>query len=316
MITFGPIPSRRLGLSLGVDVVPLKTCTYNCVYCQLGPTRKTMIRRGSYVQAPEVVEAIHQAVEKSPKVDILTFSGSGEPTLNQQLGAIIRGIKRRFRLPVAVLTNGALLYRSAVRAELIGADIVLPSLDAWTEEMFTRINRPHQSLKLQAILSGMERFRRDYTGEIWLEVLLVRGINDGEEDTAGLVQWVERIQPDRIQINTVSRPPAEPWARAVGRDRMEAIRSALGSTAEIVVPFRRRAEEMLGGELEEKIAEMVRRRPVAPEDLVDAFGMELTEARKLLESLARQRGWGKERHEGKVYVREGTPSRHGQGEGW
>jgi wyosine [tRNA(Phe)-imidazoG37] synthetase (radical SAM superfamily) len=216
---------------------------------------------------------------------------------------MIQALKGSYPLPVAVLTNGALLYRTDVRRELRHADLVLPSLDGWTQETFQRINRPHPSLNLDAILHGLESFREVFPGELWLEVLFVSGINDDPRSLPGLVHWVRRIRPDRIQINTVVRPPAEPWARPVGRERLEEVRSALGPEAEIIVPYRRGAERAARRGLEERVVEMVRRRPLTPDDLVASLGMRKEAARVILEKLAYQEGWVKETRGGKTYFR-------------
>ena len=302
-ITFGPIPSRRLGRSLGIDVIPLKTCTHNCVYCQLGTTRRTTVRRREFRTVQEVVSAVGEALREGPRADVLTFSGSGEPTLHKGLGEMIQALKERFSLPVAVLTNGALLYRADVRKELKRADVVLPSLDGWTQEMFQRINRPHPSLRLDALLEGLEAFRKIFHGELWLEVLFVGGINDDPLDLPELIHWVRRIQPDRIQVNTVVRPPAEPWARPVGRERLEEICSALGPEAEVIVPYRRDAERTARRGLEDRVVEMVRRRPLTSEDLVATLGMGKGEAEELLERLAQRHRWVRERRGSDLFYR-------------
>jgi len=302
-IAFGPVPSRRLGRSLGIDVIPFKTCTYDCVYCQLGPTRRLSIRRRPFRRVQEVVAAVGEALEERPQVDVLTFSGSGEPTLQLGLKAMIRALKGEFSLPVAVLTNGALLYRADVRDEIGDADLVLPSLDAWTDEMFQAINRPHPGLRLKAILEGLVAFRRAFSGSLWLEVLFVRGINDDPRELPGLLEWVERIRPERVHINTVVRPPSEPWALPVPSERLEEIVSAMGPVAEIVAPFRGEAERALKRGLEERVEEMVQRRPVTPEDLVAVLGLRIEEARETLDRLASRRGWVKELRGGDLYYR-------------
>lgn len=302
-IVFGPVPSRRLGRSLGIDVIPLKTCTYDCIYCQLGPTRRLSVRRRPFRRLQEVVAAVEEALEDRPDVDVLTFSGSGEPTLQLTLKGMIRALKARFPLPVAVLTNGALLYRADVRDELREADLVLPSLDAWTEEMFQAINRPHPGLRLEAILEGLVAFSKTFPGRLWLEVLFVRGMNDDPEALPGLIQWVERIRPDRLHINTVVRPPSEPWALPVERERLEEIRSTLGSVAEIVVPYRREAERALRRGMEERVEEMLRRRPLTAKDLAATLGLGVEEARETLDRLANRHGWVKETRGRDVYYR-------------
>ena len=303
-ITFGPIPSRRLGRSLGIDIVPLKTCTYNCVYCQLGPTLKTTVERKPFYSKETVLKAIDEALSDNPGgVDMLTFSGSGEPTLNSEIGGIIRGIKSTFSVPVAVLTNGSLLDRPDVQEDLAPADIVLPSMDGWTEDIFKKINRPNSSLKLDNILRGLESFRKMAQGEIWLEVLFIRGINDSESDRPGLLSMVERIDPDRIQINTVARPPSAKWALPAKWENLEAIKEALGPKAEIVVPYRKVAEKHITDRIEERTVEMVLRRPVCAEDLVESFGLGIDEAKNVLETLSERYDWVAETHGDRVYVR-------------
>jgi wyosine [tRNA(Phe)-imidazoG37] synthetase (radical SAM superfamily) len=236
-------------------------------------------------------------------VNVLTFSGSGEPTLHTGLDEFIRTIKADFSLPVTVLTNGALLSRSTVRNELRDADIVLPSMDAWSERTFRRINRPHPGIRLNAVLTGLETFRRSFQGQIWLEILFVRGINDGDRDLSRLFHQVERIQPDKIQLNTVMRPPAESWVRPLSRQRLEEIRSALGSRAEIIVPFRGEVEIGRLKGMEKQVVEMVNRRPVSREDLVDILGIGPEEAMGVLGKLAELYGWVRMSHGGRLYFR-------------
>jgi wyosine [tRNA(Phe)-imidazoG37] synthetase (radical SAM superfamily) len=250
-----------------------------------------------------VLEAVDKALGRDPDVDVLTFSGSGEPTLYLGLGDLIRRLQSAFSKPVAVLTNASLLYRGEVRRELRRADLVLPSLDAWREDVFHRINRPHPRLRLAEILEGLVRFSKGFDGELWLEILFVRGVNDDPEGLSGLKTWVERIRPDRIQINTVVRPPAEPWVEAVSSERLEEIRKRLGERAEIIAPFRVRTEERLRRQRERQILETVLRRPVCARDLAEAFGMDEEEAHRLLERMALRRGWIRERFQGRWYFR-------------
>ena len=210
---FGPVPSRRLGRSLGVDLVPYKTCTFDCIYCDLGRTTRKTVSRQSYVSPEEIqgeLELTLSVLEKKP--DYITLSGSGEPTLNTNIGEIIRRIKEITSTPVAVLTNGSLLSSNEVRRDLSEADVVLPSLDAITPALFEYINRPHPSLKIEEIISGLIQFRKQYRGQIWLEVVFCRGVNDDKEEIEKLKGVIERIQPDRIQLNTPVRPPAEEFA--------------------------------------------------------------------------------------------------------
>ena len=210
---YGPVPSRRLGRSLGVDLVPPKICTYDCVYCQVGKTTEMTLQRMEYIPTEEVLEEVRDFLSKGEAtIDHFSLSGSGEPTLHSQIGLVIKGIKGMSPIPVAVLTNGSLLYLDEVRDDLLQADIILPSLDAVSEEVFTRINRPHKGILVEKVIEGLVEFRKDYQGQIWLEILFCKGINDGEDELHQMKRAVDRMQPDRIQINTVVRPPTEPWA--------------------------------------------------------------------------------------------------------
>jgi len=179
---FGPVPSRRLGFSLGIDIIPAKTCTLNCVYCQLGPTACPTLKRKPYVTTKTILAEITTVLKDNPAIDYLTFSGSGEPTLNSEIGKMIQKVKKITTIPVTVLTNGTLLYIPEVRRSLMDADVVLPSLDAASEPVFRRINRPHPNLNLELIIEGLRRFGKEYRGKIWLEVMLVKGVNDSDTE--------------------------------------------------------------------------------------------------------------------------------------
>jgi len=231
---FGPLPSRRLGRSLGVDCIPNKTCTLDCVYCELGPTDKRAFRRKEYIRASEVIDEVRTALSRPERIDAITFSGSGEPTLNSSLGTMIHMIKGLTSIPVAVLTNGTLMYLPEVRRDLIEADIVLPSLDAATEDVFQKVNRPHPRLQLRQIVEGMKIFRKEYRGRLWLEILLVKNVNDNDEEILSLRRLVDEINPDKIQLNTVVRPPATADAHPVSRPKLEKICMLLGPKCEII----------------------------------------------------------------------------------
>ncbi|HID10842.1 MAG TPA: radical SAM protein [Candidatus Latescibacteria bacterium] len=210
---FGPVPSRRLGRSLGVNLVPFKTCNYSCVYCQLGRTTRLVDGRDDFFPPKEVLSEIQEALSWNPALDYLTFTGEGEPTLCRSIGWLISRAKELSPVPVAVLTNGALLCRKDVREELRQADLVMPSLDAGDPRTFRRVNRPHRDLDIGAIVKGIARFREEFKGELWVEVMLMAGVNDTEEALEAIGRALERIQPDRTFINLPVRPPAEPWVR-------------------------------------------------------------------------------------------------------
>ena len=226
--TFGPVPSRRLGRSLGVDLVPMKTCTLDCVYCQLQATSRHTLERRRFVDPEQVLDEVRAVREAVAAVDTLTLSGSGEPTLSSDLGLILRGLAEVFPARRAVLTNGTLLSRPELREELAAADLVMPSMDAVTEAAFRAVNRPAPGLTLQDHLRGVELFCRDHPGEIWLEILLVAGLNDDEAHLSALAAFLPRLRVDRVQLNTVVRTPTErALARPVSAPRMEAIRGRL-----------------------------------------------------------------------------------------
>jgi len=286
---FGPVPSRRLGRSLGVDLVPYKTCTFDCIYCDLGRTTHNTVSRQSYVSAEELereLELSLSILDKKP--DYITFSGSGEPTLNQNIGEIIHTIKDLTSIPVAVLTNGSLLSIEEVRNELLTADLVLPSLDAVTPFVFEAINRPYPSLRVGDIISGLIQFRKRYKGKIWLEIVFCRGVNDDKEEIVKLKEAIERIQPDRVQLNTPVRPPAEDFAYPLTLKRLEEVRNLFGNNAEVVSEFAAPMGDSFESDKDAEILNLIKRRPCTAEDISRALGLHLDEVVKDLSRLARK----------------------------
>src|SRR4030042_7030693 len=197
---FGPVPSRRLGRSLGIDLIPSKTCTYDCLYCQVGRTTEKTITRKSWVNIDEVIAELKTKLLAKP--DYITLSGSGEPTLFDGCGRLIEKIKQITNIPVAVITNGSLLFMPEVRKELLAADVVMPSLDAGDEETFKKINRPCSRITFDKMLQGLIDFRKEFKGKYWLEVFLVAGLNDSDEQIDKIAACIEKIQPDKVQLNT------------------------------------------------------------------------------------------------------------------
>ena len=300
---YGPVPSRRLGFSLGVDILPFKTCTLDCIYCQLGRTPRTSCRRRAYFSMRNILAQIRQALQEGGRIDVITFSGSGEPTLNKNLGPLIRGIKRMTRIPVAVLTNGTLLYRREVRKDLLSADLVVPSLDAATANVFRKVNRPHPLLKASRILDGLLKFRKEYSGQIWLEIMLVKGINDRPGDIRSLKKIVDNVRPDRIHLNTVVRPPADSRARPLSMKELERIRASFGDSAEIIASPGKRIRKKVRADLAQAILGMVRRRPVTLEDISLSLGAHRDEILKTLDSLLDGRKIRSRRHGRKIFYK-------------
>ncbi|MEX2088906.1 MAG: radical SAM protein, partial [Bacteroidota bacterium] len=231
---FGPVPSRRLGRSLGVDVIPHKLCNLDCVYCEVGPTDKRAMRRQEYCPADAIIAELKEALAEQPEIDTITFSGAGEPTLNSKLGEIIHATKGLSALPVAVLTNGTLLYLEAVRNDLREADIVLPSLDAVSSRMFGMVNRPHPALQIETIIEGLKTFRKEFHGQIWLEILFVKGLNDERSEVERLRRAVREIQPDKVQLNTIIRPPTNAVFEPVAEKELFRLRELFGETCEVI----------------------------------------------------------------------------------
>jgi wyosine [tRNA(Phe)-imidazoG37] synthetase (radical SAM superfamily) len=298
---YGPVPSRRLGFSLGVDILPFKTCTLDCVYCQLGSSSRTTVRRKAFFDPKEVLAHVQGAIASGARIDHITFSGSGEPTLNRSIGGIIRGIKKMTDIPVAVLTNATLLSRTDVREALRAADVVVPSLDAATPGMFRRVNRPHRSLSLSRTLKGLAEFRRRYKGKIWLEIMLVKGMNDSPAHVRKLKEAIAAIRPDRVQLNTVVRPPAVKSAGPLNAAEMEKIREAIGVGCEVTVDFPKTAQVSSHGGLEAAIPAMVRRRPVTAEDIAASLGRDRASVRKALESLESAKKISRASFKGKTF---------------
>lgn len=235
---FGPVPSRRLGQSLGIDPVPLKTCNWNCVYCQLGRTRPFTTQRKVYIDQEEILGQTKSALQNHAPGDIdwVTFIGSGETCLHSGLGTMIRAVKRLTDLPVAVITNGSLLSLPKVREELLPADAVLPTLDAGNAETFKAINRPDHSLTFQRHLEGLIQFRQVYKKKLWVEVMLVAGVNDQKSQLSKIAEALDRVQPDEIHILQPTRPPAETWVNPPDEGALKLAQTIFGKTSKTILP--------------------------------------------------------------------------------
>lgn len=286
---FGPVPSRRLGRSLGVDLVRFKTCTYNCIYCQLGRTTHQTLERKAYVPAEIVIKQLEEklSVLSSPP-DYITFSGSGEPTLNSDIGSVIEAINRMTHIPIAVLTNGSLLHLEPVRKAMLEADLVIPSLDAASPELFKSINRPHHSLRFSQVLNGLKEFRKEFGGQVWLEVMLCAGMNDDSKEIERLRETIDWIGPDRIQLNTVIRPPAEEFASPLSSKQLEKVKNMLGNEAEIIPDIPTLEEHFANLLKDEEVVDLLERRPCTAEEISRALGCKLESVFQCLSELNRK----------------------------
>lgn len=225
---YGPVPSRRLGRSLGISPIPKKTCNYSCIYCQLGRTDRMTNQRQLFFPVEDILEEFREVLLQKPGFDVVTIVGEGEPTLYLGLGELIRQIRQLTDNPIAVITNGALLYDRAVQEDLNQADLVLPTLDAWDEASFRRINRPHGSLSYQQVLDGLIEYSHSCQGQLWLELMLMKGINDDDASLAKYKELLKSIRYDRLYLNTPVRPPAESWVMALDPDSMRRAVETLG----------------------------------------------------------------------------------------
>ena len=280
---FGPVPSRRLGRSLGVDVVPFKTCTYDCIYCQLGRTTCRTIERKEWVPLEDVLGEIRPKLSSRP--DYVTLGGSGEPTLFSRIGDLIDGIKTMTNVPVAVLTNGSLLWQPETRRALQDADLLIPSLDAGDEEGFRHINRPHEAISFEQMLDGLIASRQMFDGRYWLEVFVLAGYTDAEAEMEKLLKCVSLIKPDRVQLNTVARPPAEGFAEGVSPERLTELAAVFDPPAEVIADFRRVHGHVEFAASREEILDTLRRRPCSVEDLAAGLGLHRSEVLKYVDEL-------------------------------
>ncbi len=285
---YGPVISRRIGSSLGVDLFARKTCSLSCVYCQLGPTPQPTLERAEYVDIEPVFQEISDYLSGSgQKPDYITFSGSGEPTLHSRLGELIRRIKHHTDTKVALITNSTLLTLPEVRADVSDADLVVPSLDAGTQEVFERINRPAAGLKVGGIIEGLVALRKEFAGELRLEMLFVKGLNDTEAELEALREAARKIAPDVIDVNTVARPPAEEDVVGLSEEKLAGIASFLGPEARVVT-VAPKSHTGVPGEAAQRILGLLRRRPCSFSEICSSLGLEEGEARAALDALLRK----------------------------
>ena len=298
---FGPVPSRRLGRSLGVDVVPYKTCTFDCIYCECGATTDLTCERTEFFPLEDILSELRDALDEIPTPpDVATLSGAGEPALYSRLGELIDAIKNEAGIPVAVITNSSLLYRPDVREEMMKADIVLPSLDSALQGPYGKLNRPHSSLSLGKVMDGLGAFLDEYEGRVLFEILLLEGYNTSDKDLAALAAFLDRHRVDSIQLNTAVRPGTIPGIAPLTRERLEAICSSFGPKCEIVASVATRAhhEEFASAD---RILSMIERRPCTAEDIHRALGVPVQGVIKLLSLMAEDGTVTAEEHGGETF---------------
>lgn len=270
---FGPVPSRRLGQSLGIDTIPLKTCNWNCVYCQLGRTVPLVNERREYYPKEEILTEVKQALaaHKPGEIDWVTFVGSGEPTLHSDIGWLIRNVKALTNLPVAIITNGSLLYLPGVREELAAADAVLPTLDAGNSRLYRKINRPHPDISYERLVDGLIAFRKAYQGFLWLEVMLVKGLNDHEEALREIAAVLERVQPDEVHLLLPTRPPVETWVRPADEEGILRAQAILGQIAKAIHPTAGNFDLSGYDNLVDAVVGIITRHPMREDELLNTL---------------------------------------------
>ncbi|OPY66491.1 MAG: molybdenum cofactor biosynthesis protein A [Syntrophorhabdus sp. PtaU1.Bin050] len=272
---FGPVPSRRLGFSLGVDIIPRKYCNFDCIYCQVGKTANKEVTRKAFFEIDEVVKEVIEELHRAERTDFVTFSGSGEPTLNLNIRSMIHEIKQRVDTPVAVITNGSLLSLEEVRNDINEADVVLPSLDAASEDIFRLINRPHSLIQVATIIEGLKRFRESYQGLIWLEIMMIKGVNDDRDEVRKLKDIVIRLGVDKIHLNTVTRPPSEITAGRMKGHDLEKLRAFFGDKCEVISSFKERGVREEKSKWTETLVGILRRRSLTVNDIAKITGISL-----------------------------------------
>jgi wyosine [tRNA(Phe)-imidazoG37] synthetase (radical SAM superfamily) len=281
---YGPVASRRLGSSLGIDLVPFKICSYDCVYCQLGRTTSKTVKRKVYFDTKKILTEIQEKLTAGLAPNFVTLAGSGEPTLNSDIGEIISQIKKSTDIPVAVLTNGSLLGLKDVQKDLSAADLVIPSLDAGDEYLFNYINRPHPGISFKNMLQGLVEFSRVFEGKLWLEIFLLGGVNAIRSEVDKLALCSEKIAAEKIQLNTVSRPPAEEFAYAVETERLNYFQDYFPGNVEIISEnwTTETTSAGLSQTSDTAILELLKRRPCTVQGISAGLNMKAAQVTKRL----------------------------------
>ncbi len=285
---FGPVPSRRLGMSLGVDLVPRKVCSLDCVYCEVGTTTKLTTDRMEYVPYDKVVNELTEYLENNPSPDFVTFSGYGEPLLNSRIGDVLKFLKDNYpQLKIAILTNGTLLSDINIRAEIMDADVVLPSIDAATDQIFKKLNRPEKHLKVEKHIEGLIEFSKEFKGQIWLEVFILPGYNDSNNELCALKKAIHQINPTSVQLNTLDRPGAIEGLHPATPEQLEYVKEILDfeHTTIVAAAATRKTAKAYRDDKESAILETIARRPCTVHDLRDIMGLHINEINKYLDVL-------------------------------
>lgn len=288
---FGPVLSKRLGNSLGIDVIPHKTCSYNCIYCQLGSEENTITDLTNYYSVDEIIYELKEALLNNKNVDYITFTGSGEPTLYKDLKKLIYEIKQITDIPVCVITNGSLLYKQEMRSNLLLADLIIPSLDAGNEETFKLIDNPNKEIDFDKMVEGLIEFKKVFKGEYWLEIFLLKDINDNEVELDDIIKIVKKIKPDRIQLITATRRVANEKAKALSDEELKKIKKYFNSKCDIEIDIPNISENHKGNTrilTEEDIVNFLIRQPDTAYIIAKSFNENERKVKELLDLLIKK----------------------------
>ena len=288
---FGPVLSKRLGNSLGIDVIPHKTCSYNCIYCQLGSEENTITDLTNYYSVDEIIYELKEALLNNKNIDYITFTGSGEPTLYKDLKKLIYEIKQITDIPVCIITNGSLLYKQEMRSNLLLADLIIPSLDAGNEETFKLIDNPNKEIDFDKMVEGLIEFKKVFKGEYWLEIFLLKDINDNEIELDDIIKIVKKIKPDRIQLITATRRVANEKAKALSDEELKKIKKYFNSKCDIEIDIPNISENHKGNTriiTEEDIVNFLIRQPDTAYIIAKSFNENERKVKELLDLLIKK----------------------------
>ena len=297
---FGPVPSRRLGRSLGVDLIPFKTCTMDCIYCQLGETPCAVSERGDYVPIQDVLAELEEWKKADGQADHITLAGSGEPTLHTRFGDVFRWVKAHSGIQSVLLTNGTLLHLPEVRQEAALADKVKVTLSAWDEASFQQIHRPADGVTFEQLIKGERTFREAYTGELSVEVFIVDGVNSQVSQVQQLAELVKSINPDRIDINTAVRPPAVAGVSAASEDHLKILADLFGEKAAVTATFKKQGSASMEIS-EEALLGLIKRHPATCEQLAGDFNLPAEMLLKTLLEMMEEGLLMSEKRDGETY---------------
>jgi wyosine [tRNA(Phe)-imidazoG37] synthetase (radical SAM superfamily) len=299
MYLYGPVPSRRFGRSLGVDLMPFKTCSFDCVFCQLGHTPQKTLEQKEYVFIDAVLAELESWLKTDGDADYVTLSGSGEPMLHSRFGKVLQFLKP-YSISSVLLTNGSMFRLSEVREAASYADIVKVSLSAWDQRSFRWINRPHPQLQFDEVVGGIKKFRNQFSGKLWMEVFLMLGMNAAPENVKKIAAHIKEIEPDRVHLNTVIRPPAEEFAAPLQPTKLALLADMFDPPAEMIAEFSANDEKHVAA-TEDSILSLLQRRPCTSGQIAGAFGIHVTEVSKYLGDLMRTGHIHAKREKGAVY---------------